>query len=90
MVFTVTSAIEGETKRYGKFVCREYQDVFILWWKEEISLDVKLFAPNAEEEVGGFEIMDGRELIQKMREGWEKLVPRSTEYVDALQKAIGC
>jgi hypothetical protein len=32
-MFTVTSAIEGETERHGKYICREYQDVFILQWK---------------------------------------------------------
>ena len=89
-VFTVTSSIEGETERHGKFVCREYQDVFILWWKQDIPLEMKLFAPVVKEEVTGFEIINGKELIQKMREGNTELVPRSAEYIDALAKAIGC
>lgn len=48
-VFTVTSSIEGETEKYGKFICREYQDVFILWWKADKPLETKLFAPLVQE-----------------------------------------
>eukprot|EP00580_Thalassiosira_gravida_P006698 CAMPEP_0201639400 /NCGR_PEP_ID=MMETSP0493-20130528/19214_1 /ASSEMBLY_ACC=CAM_ASM_000838 /TAXON_ID=420259 /ORGANISM="Thalassiosira gravida, Strain GMp14c1" /LENGTH=256 /DNA_ID=CAMNT_0048112785 /DNA_START=292 /DNA_END=1062 /DNA_ORIENTATION=+ len=90
--FIVSSAIEGETEKYGKFTCREYQDVCILWWKGEIPMETTFFAPLVEEEVSGFEIMDGSELIKRMRrEGVDNgLVPRSIEYVDALAIAIGC
>jgi len=88
--FIVTSAIEGETEKYGKFICREYQDVFILWWKGNTPMNTELFAPLVQEEVSGFEIMDGRELIKRMRQNSEELVPRSIEYVEALAKAIGC
>ncbi|KAL7533682.1 hypothetical protein ACHAXR_008071 [Thalassiosira sp. AJA248-18] len=90
--FTVTSAIEGETEKYGKFTCREYQDVFILWWKgeEDAPMETKLFAPLVQEEVSGFEIIDARELIKRMRQNDEELVPRSMQYVDALAKAFGC
>mmetsp|Transcript_29507 Transcript_29507/g.62627 ORF Transcript_29507/g.62627 Transcript_29507/m.62627 type:complete len:313 (+) Transcript_29507:206-1144(+) len=87
-VFTVTSAMEGETEKYGKFTCREYQDVFILWWKGDVPMETKLFAPLVAEEVSGFEVMDGMELIKKMLQNDEKLVPRSTKYVNALAKAI--
>ena len=57
--FIVTSAIEGETEKYGKFICREYQYVCILWWKENNPMKTKCFAPLVQEEVSGFEIMDG-------------------------------
>lgn len=87
--FTITSVIEGETKKYGKFICREYQDVFLLRWAGNAPLKTKLFAPIVQEEVSGFDIMDGRKLIERMRMGDEELVPRSVEYQDALAKAIG-
>lgn len=81
--FTVTSAIEGETERFGKFICREYQDVFVLEWKGGI-MDVTLFQPLAQEEVSGFVLMDGRELIERLRTADPELVPRSIEYIDEL------
>jgi len=52
-------------------------------------LKTELFAPIVQEEVSGFDIMDGRKLIERMRMGDEELVPRSVEYQDALAKAIG-
>jgi len=90
--FIVSSDIEGETEKYGRFTCREYQDVFILWWKGETPMETTFFAPWVEEEVSGFEIMDGSELIKRMRreEVDNELVPRSIEYVNALAIAIGC
>lgn len=86
--FTVTSAIEGETERYGKFTCREYQDVFILWWKGDSPMETKMFQPLVEEEVSGFELLDGKELIERLRRGDRELVPRSTEYIDALKRVL--
>ncbi|KAL9188547.1 hypothetical protein ACHAXT_006925 [Thalassiosira profunda] len=86
--FTVASAVKGETEQYGKFICREYQEVFILWWKGK--METNMFAPLVAEEVSGFEILDGRELIKRMRRGDAELVPRCTEYIDALAEAIGC
>lgn len=89
-VFTVTSSSEGKTENYGKFICREYQDVFILWWKGNDPMETKSFAPLVQEEVSGFEIIGGVELIRRMRQDDDELVPRSAEYVTALAKAIGC
>ena len=40
--FTVASAVEGETEKYGKFICREYQEVFILLWKGK--METNMFA----------------------------------------------
>mmetsp|Transcript_7353 Transcript_7353/g.16102 ORF Transcript_7353/g.16102 Transcript_7353/m.16102 type:complete len:241 (+) Transcript_7353:262-984(+) len=88
--FVVSSDIEGETPKFGKFICREYQDVFILWWKGDAPMDAKLFAPLVEEEVSGFEVMDGRKVIERMQQNDKEFVPRSIEYVNALAKAIGC
>ena len=88
--FVVTSSIKGETKRYGPFICNEYQDVFILWWKDEnTKIDTQMFAPMNKAEVVGFELVDGEELIRRMRSGDKSLVPRSSEYVNALSKALG-
>jgi hypothetical protein len=56
-MFTVTSAIEGETEKHGKYVCREYQDVFILKWKGGVPMEANDFVPIVKEEVSGFEIM---------------------------------
>jgi 8-oxo-dGTP pyrophosphatase MutT (NUDIX family) len=87
--FIVTSSIKGETRQYGSFVCNEYQDVFILWWKDEkVPIVTQMFAPMNQEEVAGFEIVEASELIQRMRKGDESLVPRSREYVDALAQAF--
>lgn len=87
--FMVTSSIKGETQKYGRFMCNEYQDVFILWWKDDrVSIHPLLFSPMNNEEVAGFEVVDGYELIRKMRAGDKSLVPRSSEYVDALAKAF--
>jgi isopentenyldiphosphate isomerase len=87
--FVVTSSIKGETAKYGAFTCNEYQDVFILWWKDvNVAIDTTMFAPMNQEEVAGFEVVDGSELIQRMRNGDASLVPRSPQYIDALAKAF--
>lgn len=89
--FTVASSIEGETEKFGRFICREYQDVYILSWKgDDVAFEPKSFAPLVEEEVSGFEVMDGKELIRKMRQDDKELVHRSGEYINELAKAIGC
>ncbi|KAL3811673.1 hypothetical protein ACHAXA_002767 [Cyclostephanos tholiformis] len=87
-VFTITSAIEGETKKFGRFICREYQEVFVFWLDEDVPIAANLFAPLVPEEVTGFEVLNGRELISRLRQGDKDLVPRSTEYVDAFEKAL--
>ena len=87
--FVAAQSVEGETAKYGKFVCREYQDVFILWWEGSPPMTADLFAPLVQEEVSGFEIMDGRELIQRMSDNDPELVPRSKQYVDALARVFG-
>jgi isopentenyldiphosphate isomerase len=86
--FTITSSIEGETKKFGRFICREFQDVFIIWLEGDIPIATNMFAPLVPEEVTGFEVLDGRELIARLREGDKDLVPRSAEYVDAFEKAL--
>jgi isopentenyldiphosphate isomerase len=86
--FTITSAIEGETIKFGRFICREYQDVFVFWLKGDTPIATNLFAPLVPEEVAGFELLNGRELIAKMREGDKDLVPRSTEYINAFETAL--
>ncbi len=88
--FTVASSIQGETEKYGKFICNEYQDVFILWWDRDVILEPNLFAPIAQEEVSVFEVFDGEKLLKHMREGSEDFVPRSVDYIDTLEKALGC
>ncbi|KAL3794495.1 hypothetical protein HJC23_013968 [Cyclotella cryptica] len=87
--FVVTSSIQGETKQFGSFICNEYQDVFILWWKDDnVLMEAHMFAPMNNTEVEGFEVVDGRDLIQRLRRGDEELVPHSMEYVDALARAF--
>lgn len=88
--FTVTSAIEGETEKHGKYICREYQDIFILKWREGSPMQSHDFAPMVKEEVSGFEIISGKELISKLRQRDEEFVPRSEQYIDALSKVFGC
>lgn len=88
-LFTVTSSIEGETAKYGKYVCREYQEVYILWYEGDGIMETNMFAPLVKEEVSGFEIISGKDLIKRLREGDDELVPRSTEYVNALAKIFG-
>lgn len=88
--FVVTSSMKGETQNYGSFICNEYQDVFILWWKDDmVPIDPSIFAPKNKEEVAGFEIVKGQDLIHRMRAGDKSLVPRCSAYVDALAKAFG-
>jgi 8-oxo-dGTP pyrophosphatase MutT (NUDIX family) len=88
--FVVTSSIQGETKQFGSFICNEYQDVFILWWKDDdVLMEAHMFAPMNKIEVEGFQIVEGRDLIQRLRRGDEELVPHSMEYVDALARAFG-
>ena len=89
-IFTVTSAIEGETERHGKYICREYQDVFILQWKGDMPMETSDFAPMVKEEVAGFELIDGQQLIHKLRIRDEDFVPRSSQYIDALENVFGC
>lgn len=88
--FRVASSIKGETEKHGHFICNEYQDVFILWWDRDVRLEANLFAPKAKEEVAGFEVCCGEELLKQMREGSEHFVPRSVDYIHALEKAFGC
>lgn len=86
--FTITSAIEGETNKFGRFICREYQEIFIFWLEGDTPIATSLFAPLVPEEVAGFELMNGRELVARLREGDKDLVPRSTEYINALAKVL--
>jgi isopentenyldiphosphate isomerase len=86
--FTVTSAIDGETERFGKFICREYQDVFVLEWKGDSPMDAMVFKPLVQEEVCGFVTIDGKELIQRLRNGDAELVPRSIKYIDRLANKL--
>ncbi|EED91603.1 predicted protein [Thalassiosira pseudonana CCMP1335] len=88
--FIGTSSIKGSTAKFGTFHCQEYQDVFILWWKQDVPLETRLFAPLVHEEVAGFEILSGKKMIRRLRDSDEELVPRSTEYVNALEAAFGC
>ena len=53
-------------------------------------METSSFAPLVQEEVSGFEIMNADELIQRLRQGDDELVPRSTAYVNALAKVFGC
>lgn len=89
-MFTVTSAIEGETEKHGKYICREYQDVFILQWKGDLPMESHDFAPMLKEEVTGFKLIGGQKLIDKLRQGDEEFVPRSPQYIDALAKVFRC
>lgn len=84
--FIVSSAIHGETARFGRFICREYQDVFMLEWKGDSPMKTNMFHPLVQEEVSGFVLMDGKELIERLRRGDTELVPRSREYIDGLAK----
>ena len=88
-VCTVSSSIQGRTKKFGSFTCREYQDVFLLWWPSDEPFEAGLFSPQTEEEVSGFELMDAEELVTKLRSGDKDLVPRSIPYIDELSKALG-
>ena len=81
---------EGETEKFGKYKCQEYQEVFLLWWRGYDIIETTSFAPLVQEEVSGFEIMNANELIQRLRQGDDELVPRSTDYVNALAKVFGC
>jgi 8-oxo-dGTP pyrophosphatase MutT (NUDIX family) len=87
--FVVTSSIKGKTQQFGSFLCNEYQNVFILWLDDDQLMEEQMFAPMNSVEVAGFEIVDGAELIERMRGGDEDLVPRSEEYVNALAEAFG-
>ena len=89
-LFTVSSSIEGKTERFGKYKCQEYQEVFLLWWRGDDIMEATSFAPLVQEEVSGFEILNSNELIQRLRQGDDELVPRSSAYVNALAKVFGC
>ena len=89
-IFTITSSIEGETEKHGLYLCREYQDVFALKWTRDLPMKSHDFAPMVKEEVSGFEIISGQELMQKLRQGDDEFVPRSAQYIDALENAFGC
>jgi len=89
-LFTVSSSIEGETEKYGKYKCQEYQEVFLLWWRGDDTMETTSFAPLVREEVSGFEILNANELIHRLRQGDDELVPRSLAYVNALAKVFGC
>lgn len=88
-VCTVTSSIQGQTEKFGRFLCREYQDVFLLWWPSDEAFAPGLFSPQTEEEVSGFELMDAEELVAKLRSGDKDLVPRSIAYIGELSRALG-
>lgn len=86
--FTVTSSIDGETERFGKFICREYQDVFVLEWSGDSPMNTNMFQPLVQEEVSGFVLMDGKDLVERLRKGDTELVPRSAKYIDGLEKML--
>ena len=88
-VCTVTSSVEGRTEKFGSFTCREYQDVFLLWWPSDEEFLPELFSPQMEEEVSGFELIEAEELVARLRSGDKELVPRSMPYIDELSKALG-
>ena len=58
-LFTVSSSIEGKTERFGKYICQEYQEVFLLWWRGDDIMEATSFAPLVQEEISGFEISAG-------------------------------
>ena len=89
-LFTVSSSIEGKTERFGKYKCQEYQEVFLLWWRGDDTMETSSFSPMVQEEVSGFVVMNTNELIQRLRQGDDELVPRSSAYVNALAKVFGC
>ena len=61
-----------------------------MWWRGDDIMEASSFAPLVQEEVSGFEIMNANELIQRLRQGDDELVPRSSAYVNALAKVFGC
>jgi len=85
-VFTIAASVEGETLSHGKFICQEYQEVYVL--REGGGLDVRSFAPLMEEEVSGFEVAGVEDVLLRLEKKDEELVPRSLEYIQALRAAI--
>mmetsp|Transcript_12264 Transcript_12264/g.18807 ORF Transcript_12264/g.18807 Transcript_12264/m.18807 type:complete len:282 (-) Transcript_12264:338-1183(-) len=84
--FTFAATIEGETPSHGQFICKEFQEVFVL--KQDYELDAKSFAPLLEEEVSGFEVATVADVLCRLEQEDEKLVPRTKAYVQALHAAI--
>mmetsp|Transcript_11330 Transcript_11330/g.17367 ORF Transcript_11330/g.17367 Transcript_11330/m.17367 type:complete len:280 (+) Transcript_11330:129-968(+) len=84
--FTFAASIVGETPLHGKFICQEYQEVFVL--RQDGELDVTSFAPIMKEEVAGFEVAKVKDILSRLEEKDEMLVPRSTSYIQALAAAI--
>jgi isopentenyldiphosphate isomerase len=88
-LFTIATENKGSTSKFGNYIDCEYADIFLFWYNgDDNIMTTELFAPIVPEEVSGFELMDASELIRKLRMKDENLVPRSSAYIDALEKAL--
>ena len=86
-LFTVAAVARGETARHGSFVCREYQEVYLVRVPGRHFIDLE-YAPQVEAEVAGFEAMPGCLVEEKLRAGDSALVPRSEAYCDAIFRSV--
>lgn len=85
--FTIASSIEGSTERHGPFVCREFQEVYLL--RRTAPLVAGSFVPEVAEEVAGFEVSTVERLLERLLAKDGEIVPRTSVYVEALTKALG-
>lgn len=93
-LFTIATENKGSTSKFGTYIDCEYADIFLFWYNNGFEgggndiMTTELFAPLVPEEISGFELMDARELIMKLRLKDEDLVPRSPAYIDALEREL--
>uniref|UniRef100_A0A7S2TIC9 Nudix hydrolase domain-containing protein n=2 Tax=Lotharella oceanica TaxID=641309 RepID=A0A7S2TIC9_9EUKA len=89
-LFTAISEASGETEKHGKYLCREFQEVYLV----DIEQVEKSALSPVEIKVADGEVEEAKwipqeDLISALITSDSTYVPRSNSYVQGLAKALG-
>jgi len=81
---TLPASATGETK-LGKFICNEFQEIYIVdEWEGDVN-SLKL----GTDEVSGIELVDATDVLKAWEEGDPRFVPRAAPYRRVIGSALG-
>ncbi len=86
---TLPSVQEGHTARHGPFICREFQDLFLLRWPVPlVASDFTALDAGEQDEVAGVVVEGASSVLAALRAGDAAYVPRGELYCAALESAL--
>ena len=84
-VCTLPSSASGATAKHGEFVCKEFQEIFIIdGWDGQLNPDAF-----GADEVAGVELVDAAKVLAAWDDDHPEYVPRPDHYRRVLGSALG-